>query len=79
MRLWNLSSLSAIVLFSAGTFAPSFAAPSAVTAKKCMHLSYIAFPYKRPGAVKMTGDRRAYFKDCLDKDGNVPEPQPATH
>ncbi|MGT2437716.1 hypothetical protein ACU4GH_19985 [Bradyrhizobium betae] len=39
-----------------------------------MHYSYIAFPYKRPGAVLMSGDRQAYFKDCVAKDGNVPEP-----
>jgi hypothetical protein len=50
------------------------AAPSAETARKCVHYSYIAFPYKRPGAVRMSGDRQAYFKDCVAKDGNVPAP-----
>jgi hypothetical protein len=66
-------------LISSSILAPGFAAPSAETAKKCVHLSYIAFPYKRPGAVKMSGDRQAYFKDCVAKDGNVPEPKPDTH
>lgn len=66
-------------LISVSTLAPGSAAPSAETAKKCVHLSYIAFPYKRPGAVKMSGDRQAYFKDCVARDGNVPEPKPDTH
>lgn len=54
-----------------------WASPSAETAKKCIHYSYIAFPYKRPGAVRMSGDRQAYFRDCMAKDGAVPEPAPA--
>lgn len=53
------------------------ASPSAEIARKCMHYSYVAFPYKRPGAVPMSGDRQAYFKDCMAKDGAVPEPAPA--
>lgn len=52
------------------------AGPSAETAKKCLRYSYIAFPYQRPGAVRMSGDRQAYFKDCMDHDGNVPQPSP---
>ena len=39
-----------------------------------MHFSYIAYPYQRPGAVKMSGDRQSYFRDCMAKDGDVPEP-----
>ena len=52
------------------------AAPTAEVAKRCMHYSYIVYPYKRPGAVRMSGDRQAYFKDCIAKNGDVPEPTP---
>jgi hypothetical protein len=52
----------------------ALAAPSAEIARKCMHFSYIAYPYQRPGAVKMSGDRQSYFRDCMAKDGDVPEP-----
>ncbi|MGY4615494.1 hypothetical protein ACVWZ4_000721 [Bradyrhizobium sp. USDA 4472] len=52
----------------------ALAAPSAEVARKCMHFSYIAYPYQRPGAVKMSGDRQSYFRDCMAKEGNVPEP-----
>ncbi|TPQ27244.1 hypothetical protein C2U70_30860 [Bradyrhizobium guangdongense] len=54
----------------------AFAGPSAEVARKCLHFSYIAHPYKRPGSVRMSGDRQAYFKDCIAKDGNVTEPLP---
>jgi hypothetical protein len=30
-----------------------------------MHYSYLAYPYKRPGSVRMSGDRQAYFRDCI--------------
>lgn len=58
--------------------APATAAPSAEVAKRCMHYSYVVYPYKRPGAVRMSGDRQAYFKDCMAKNGDVPTPAPAT-
>jgi hypothetical protein len=48
--------------------------PTAEVAKKCVHFSYIAYPYKRPGKVQASGDRQAYFKACLAKGGDVPEP-----
>jgi hypothetical protein len=48
--------------------------PSAAVAKKCLHFSYIAYPFKRPGKVQASGDRQTYFKACLEKDGDVPEP-----
>ena len=66
------------IVFALISFAPvdSRAAPSAGTAKKCFRYSYIAFPYRRPGSVPMSGDRQAYFKDCMDRDGNVPQPLP---
>ena len=52
------------------------AAPSAEVAKRCMRYSYVVYPYKRPGAVPMSGDRQAYFKDCIAKNGDVPVPTP---
>ena len=52
----------------------ALAAPTAEVAKRCLHYAYILYPYKRPGAVPMSGDRQAYFKDCLAKDGDVPLP-----
>jgi hypothetical protein len=50
------------------------AGPSADVARKCMRYSYVAYPYKRPGSVKGSGDRQAYFMDCMAKEGNVPAP-----
>jgi hypothetical protein len=52
------------------------AAPSAETAKLCLHYSYVAYPFKRPGAMVMSGDRQAYFKECIAKNGDVPAPTP---
>jgi hypothetical protein len=54
----------------------ALAAPSAKTAKRCIHYSYVVYPYKRPGSVHMSGDRQAYLKDCMAKEGNVPVPAP---
>ncbi|MBR0934956.1 hypothetical protein [Bradyrhizobium jicamae] len=54
------------------------AGPSAEVARKCMSFSYIVYPYKRPGSVRGSGDRQAYFKDCMAKEGKVDAPtQPA--
>ena len=50
------------------------AAPTAEFAKRCLHYTYIVYPYKRPGAVRMSGDREAWFRDCLAKNGEVPQP-----
>jgi hypothetical protein len=50
------------------------AAPTAEVAKRCLHYAYIVYPFKRPGAVPMSGDRQAYFKDCIAKNGDVPAP-----
>ena len=52
------------------------AAPTAEVAKRCLHFSYVAYSFKRPGAMPMNGDRQAYFKDCIAKNGNVPAPEP---
>ena len=49
-------------------------APSAEVAKLCMRYSYVVYPYKRPGSVRMSGDRQNYFKDCVAREGKVPEP-----
>lgn len=50
------------------------AAPSAEVAKRCVRYGYIAYPFKRPGSVPMSGDRQAYIKDCMAKNGDVPAP-----
>jgi hypothetical protein len=50
------------------------AAPTAEVAKRCLHYSYVAYPFKRPGAMPMSGDRQAYFKNCISKNGDVPAP-----
>jgi len=55
------------------------AAPTAEVAKRCLHYAYIVYPYKRPGAVPMSGDRQAYFQDCLAKNGDVPAPTRPSH
>lgn len=60
----------------AGGLPAAVAGPSPEVARKCMRFSYIAYPYKRPGSVKMSGDRQSYFRDCMAKEGNVPEPTP---
>ncbi|SDT59737.1 hypothetical protein [Bradyrhizobium canariense] len=53
-----------------------FAAPSAEVAKRCVHYAYILYPWKRPGAGPMSGDRQAYVNDCFAKNGDVPVPVP---
>ena len=77
-RAGKAALLPAFIVFALVSFAPvdSRAAPSAETAKKCFRYSYIAFPYRRPGSVPMSGDRQAYFKDCLARDGDLPQPSP---
>ncbi|WFU70948.1 hypothetical protein [Bradyrhizobium sp. CB2312] len=59
------------------TLVPTAAAagPSAEVARKCMHYSYVAYPYQRPGSVRMRGDRQAYFRSCMEKEGNIPAPE----
>ena len=64
-----------VILVTAGLLTrTALGGPSAETAKRCVHYSYVVYPYKRPGAVRMSGDRQAYFRDCMAKDGNVPAP-----
>ena len=61
---------SGLFAFPAALAAP----PTAEVAKRCLHYAYIVYPYKRPGAVPMSGDRQAYFQNCLTKNGDVPMP-----
>lgn len=65
--------ISAVAALASAT---ASAAPSAEVAKRCVHYSYLVYPYKRPGSVRMSGDRQAYFRDCMAKEGNVAEPTP---
>jgi hypothetical protein len=67
-----LAVIAAIALFSSPPAA--LAAPTAEVAKRCLHYSYLVYPFKRPGAVPMSGDRQAYFRDCMAKNGDVPAP-----
>jgi hypothetical protein len=60
-----------------GSLSRAVAGPSPEVARKCMRFSYIAYPYKRPGSVKMSGDRQSYFRDCMAKEGNIPAPTPS--
>jgi hypothetical protein len=62
----------------ASSFAAARAAPTAEVAKRCLHYAYLMYPYKRPGAVPMSGDRQAYFQDCMGKNGDVPTPEQAS-
>lgn len=55
------------------------AAPTAEVAKRCLHYAYVVYPFKRPGSVPMSGDRQAYFKDCIAKNGEIPAPVPASN
>jgi hypothetical protein len=41
------------------------ATPSPEIAKQCLRAAYLLYPYKRPGAAPMNGDRLLYFKKCM--------------
>jgi hypothetical protein len=71
--------LAALTLLATMTLASSriSAAPTAEVAKRCLHYAYIAYPRRPPGAAPASGDREAYFRDCLNKTGEVPEPTPS--
>jgi hypothetical protein len=71
--------LAALTLLAAMTIvSPQVsAAPTADVAKRCLHYAYIAYPRRPPGAAPASGDREAYFRDCLNKTGEVPEPTPS--
>ncbi|WP_456731863.1 hypothetical protein [Bradyrhizobium sp. USDA 3364] len=47
----------------------ALAAPDAETAKRCLRAAYLVYPYKRPGAGPMNGDRLHFFQQCMTQDG----------
>ncbi|MGY8681594.1 hypothetical protein Q2941_27970 [Bradyrhizobium sp. UFLA05-153] len=74
---WLATAVTCVMVqIVAAGLSPAAAGPSAETAKKCVRYSYLLYPYQRPGSVRMSGDRNNYFRDCMAKDGNVPEPPP---
>ena len=76
-RAGKAALLPAFIVFALVSFAPvDFARRAESRTAKCFRYSYIAFPYRRPGSVPMSGDRQAYFKDCMARDGNLPQPLP---
>jgi len=71
----KIKAIVTVAILTAGLLSKSaLGAPSAETAKRCMRYSYLVYPYKRPGSVRGSSDRQAYFRDCMAKDGNVPTP-----
>lgn len=68
--------LSMLTVAAAIGFVPlqASAAPTAEVAKRCLHYAYIVYPYRAPGAAPASGGRESYFRDCLNKNGDVPEP-----
>jgi hypothetical protein len=70
----RLAILFALLANVAPVPARAAVAPSAEVAKLCMRYSYVVYPYKRPGSVRMSGDSQNYFKDCVAREGKVPEP-----
>jgi hypothetical protein len=65
-----------IVIWVTAALVPAGASagPSPETAKRCMHYSYLVYPYKRPGSVRGSGERQSYFRDCMARNGDVPAP-----
>lgn len=45
------------------------AAPDAEIAKRCLRAAYMVYPYKRPGAAPMNGDRLHFFQQCMAQEG----------
>ncbi|WP_244064365.1 hypothetical protein [Bradyrhizobium sp. Ce-3] len=48
----------------------AIAAPDAETAKRCLRAAYMVYPYKRPGAAPMNGDRLHFFQQCVAQEGS---------
>jgi hypothetical protein len=72
----EIAKLGAIAAFTMALYPAAVqAAPTAEVAKRCVHYSYIAYPWKRPGSGPMSGDRQAYINDCFAKNGDVPVPK----
>ncbi|MGX1108795.1 hypothetical protein AB7M47_007178 [Bradyrhizobium elkanii] len=60
----RFSAVLALLLASSA----AVAAPAAETAKRCLRAAYMVYPYKRPGAVPMNGDRLHFFQQCMAQD-----------
>lgn len=60
-----------IAVMLAAISAPASATPDAATAKRCLRAAYMLYPYKRPGAVPMSGDRLFYFRQCMAGQGGT--------
>ncbi|WP_338831634.1 hypothetical protein [Bradyrhizobium sp. 27S5] len=54
------------------------AAPDAETAKRCLRAAYMVYPYKRPGAAPMNGDRLHFFQQCVAQGGSKSAEVPKT-
>ncbi|WP_244486317.1 hypothetical protein [Bradyrhizobium viridifuturi] len=63
----RLSAVLALLLSSNA----AIAAPDAETAKRCLRAAYMVYPYKRPGAVPMNGDRLHFFQQCMAQEGTM--------
>ncbi|WP_245334865.1 hypothetical protein [Bradyrhizobium mercantei] len=61
----RLSAVLALLLSSGA----AIAAPDAETAKRCLRAAYMVYPYKRPGAAPMNGDRLHFFQQCMAQEG----------
>jgi len=57
----------AIAAFIALVPAATSAAPSPEVAKDCLRAAYMLYPYKRPGAAPMNGERLSFFRNCVAK------------
>lgn len=77
-RIATLTLTIAALATTAANVPIAHAAPTVEVAKRCLHYAYVVYPFKRPGSVPMSGDRQAYFKDCIAKNGDVPVPRPAS-
>ncbi len=52
------------------------AAPSPETARQCLRAAYMLYPYKRPGAAPMNGERLTFFRNCMANPPSSPTPEP---
>jgi hypothetical protein len=57
----------AMAAFVALLPAVASATPSPQAAKDCLRAAYMLYPYKRPGAAPMSGERLFFFRNCVAK------------
>jgi len=50
------------------------AAASPELAKQCLRAAYMLYPYKRPGAAPMSGERLFFFRNCMANQPGSPPP-----